>query len=245
MRGGGEERTLLCVSSQVASAVFFPPAVCRPVKRGRGREDAALRATYRQVVARRVEQVANPFHVDLEVRDFDDEFNDFRVGARDALEQRADGPRHDAGEVLVIDVRPHHCVRLARAGLAIREDRRVIPFEDVIDERHADRVKDILLRRLGPEDVVEHEQGRAVVDVGVRVDCCFAQLEGDLPAAGRLHMRARAHTERAERREKREERREKREEREGCRRRTVVPSLAPPLSRLRPIAAPPRGRNGP
>ena len=157
-------------------------------------------AAHLQIVAlvRRVEQIADPFHVDLDIRDFDDELN-VRVGVRYALEQRADGARDDAGEVLVADRRPHHRVRLARAGLAVREDRRVVPLQDVLDERHADRVEDVLLRRLGPEDVVERKRERPVVIV--RLDHRLGQLQGHLPVVGRLYLRARARTARGEREE--------------------------------------------
>ena len=112
-----------------------------------------------------VQQVSELFVVELDVRAHDQKILGLvRLGR---LEDRLEAARDDAFLLLVLEA-AHHGVGLARAGLAIGEDRAIVALEYFLGEVLAGGVEDVGLRGGGLEDVVEGE-GFGVFSLGIYV----------------------------------------------------------------------------
>ena len=77
-----------------------------------------------------VQQISDPFAVDLHVTDLDGVLRVGIVVVVDLLEEVLAQSRDDALVLLVLFA--HHGVGLAGAGLAVREDAHVVAFEGVL-----------------------------------------------------------------------------------------------------------------
>ena len=107
---------------------------------------------------RRLEEVLNRLAINLKKRDLHGDV-DIGVAPRE-VEHVGERVRDDA-RVLVLDtVQDAHRVRLARARLAVREDRTVVACQHGAHDRSRDRVVHLVLGRLGAERVVETEISR-------------------------------------------------------------------------------------
>src|SRR2546423_5014582 len=108
----------------------------------------------------RLEEVADVLVVDFKIRHADIVADIGALIGLDSLEQIFAGPRDQAGLVR----RTHHGVTLARPGLAVGEDARMVAFKVVVQKLFAQAVEDIFLVRVvtaggivGPEGIVEGE----------------------------------------------------------------------------------------
>eukprot|EP00964_Phaeocystis_antarctica_P107074 scaffold71844_cov46-Phaeocystis_antarctica.AAC.1 len=107
-----------------------------------------------EALAARAEQVTHDLVVQLEVG------RGHHTGARlarllHAREQVGAESRYDAE----VRGRAHDRVALATAGLAVGEDRAVVPLEGAVEDLPAEIVVELRLRRLRTVDVVEAEVG--------------------------------------------------------------------------------------
>ena len=98
------------------------------------------------------------------------------------IEEEPAHARRQAGLI----VRAHHRVRLARAGLAVGEARRVEALEELLDERRAARGEYADLVGLGAEGVVEREDVRVVVLPGEQAHRLVAHVHDRRLAGGPL-----------------------------------------------------------
>lgn len=92
------------------------------------------------------------------------------------LEDRLEATRNDALLLLVLQV-SHHCVRLARTGLPIREDSAIVALQYFLGEVLAGGLKQIQLRGSGLEDIIKRE-GFGVFSLWVNVSHCQLLLVG-------------------------------------------------------------------
>jgi len=101
-----------------------------------------------------VQQIPDLVHVDLEVGDLDLEL-ELRVHGVDVVEDVLDDARNDALHLLAVEFALHG-VRLARRGLPVGEYGAIVAAQHVLHNLLGRRVVDHLLRRVRPEDAVEH-----------------------------------------------------------------------------------------
>lgn len=100
-----------------------------------------------QILRRRIDQIMDLFHVDLDHGDFYLEFH-FLTRVTNLLENVADHAWNHTSLGLICDVRTQHGVRLARTGLSISEHCAIESLHYAFDNRLYSLLIDEALRRV-------------------------------------------------------------------------------------------------
>lgn len=109
-----------------------------------------------EVVVRRGEQVADPFHVDFHVADLD-RVLDVGVRRGDTREYLLRDARDETLELGVLDIGAHHRKRLARSRLAVAKERAVEPHHDILHDPLDTEIENLNLGRRRGKDTVKAE----------------------------------------------------------------------------------------